>query len=307
MVQTSSAADGSARLRRNRFLIIRNRTAGQATNRIATHVAHALRARHGTVEIAETGTPAELAGLAEAAAGADAVLVAGGDGSFRACARAFAGLGVPLGLIPAGTGNVLAQEIALPGTAEQLAETFTHGPVERLSGGLANGAPFFLMAGAGFDADVVRRLSHGVKRYAGKAAYALPVLGALARVPPEFEVRIDGHPYAARWLIVTRARHYGGRFVISPASSLFRPGLTALVFTGSTMRERLAELLGLARGRLQDVPTVRSLPARSVSISAPHSVPVQVDGDFLATGALDVSEGALPLDLIVPAGSAARI
>ena len=100
-------------------------------------------------------TPDETGrGLAEAAVAehVDVVLASGGDGTVTACADGVAGSGVPLAVLPAGTGNLLARNLGLPLGLDAALVVALNGRDRRLDVGNANGHPFVAMAGIGFDA-----------------------------------------------------------------------------------------------------------------------------------------------------------
>jgi diacylglycerol kinase family enzyme len=281
---------------RRRFLLVHNPTAGIIGDRLVRSVVARLEARGATVEAARPSR--HDAGPLENTDGFDAVIAAGGDGTIRALAARAGDL--PLGIIPAGTGNVLASEIGLPRRAEAIAEILARGPVVDIVGARANGAPFFVMAGAGFDGAVVRALDVGLKRLIGKAAYALPILRALATRPEPLSVTIDGVPHAARWLVVTKARRYGGSFVISSSAGVLKPGLTAVLFTSTSRFMLLRQLLALVAGTLEREPGVAIIRCRHVTVTSSVPVPVQIDGDEFAVSPLLVEADGPRLRLIVP-------
>ncbi len=83
---------------------------------------------------------------------------------------------------------MLAEEIGLTRSPGRIADALMHGPVRTFTGARANGAPFYLMAGIGFDAETVRRLDLASKRRWGKPAYTRPVLSALTESEPRLLV-----------------------------------------------------------------------------------------------------------------------
>ena len=97
-------------------------------------------------------------------------------------------------------------------SARGLADTLLEGPEVVAEAGLVNGEAFFLMAGAGFDAQIVSRLGYRTKRVLGRAAYTGPVLKSLAGRPQLFDVSIDGRMFQASWVIFTKSSRYGGGF-----------------------------------------------------------------------------------------------
>ena len=255
-------------------------------------------------------TPVDFHGVrrdaraAAASGNCDAVIAAGGDGTIRHVAAALLDQPLPLGIIPVGTANVLAQEIGLAPTANAVVPMLLEGPTIKVACARANDEPFLLMAGAGFDARVVATLNQRLKSRLGKAAYAGPLVGALIRDMDTLAVTIDGRRHEASWAVITNARHYGGRFVLAPRTGIQERGLEAILFKAKSRSELLAQLMSLALGRLHaraaEGGNVEMLPCSRVSITAHHPVPTQIDGDVAGTTPLEVEAGAEELHLIVP-------
>jgi YegS/Rv2252/BmrU family lipid kinase len=146
-------------------------------------------------------TPAETGrGLAQTALAGrvDLVLASGGDGTVTACAEGLAGSGVPLGVLPAGTGNLLARNLGLPLSLDAALAVSLHGADRRLDVGTANGRIFVAMAGLGFDAELLDSTGEPLKRRLGWAAYALSGLRHLGARPVRASVRADGGPVLCR-------------------------------------------------------------------------------------------------------------
>lgn len=286
---------------RKRFLLVHNPIAGPAGRTILRRVLAELDAAGVTVmpfqaKNRRTPSPPDVE-----AGGFDAVIAAGGDGTVRELVKALAGARVPIGFVPMGTGNVLAHEIGLPTSARGLAEILRKGPSVHLAGARANGEPFFLMASAGFDGDVVRLLDLSWKRRFGKLAYVGPVLKSLVQVMPHLEAEIDGRVHHANWVVVASARHYGGSFVLAPEAGLRAAGLTAILIEAPTRGALLRKLVSLPLGRLTRQEGVTVLPCRRAVIRSEGApVHTQVDGDPFGLTPLIVEAGGAPFDLIVP-------
>jgi diacylglycerol kinase family enzyme len=191
--------------------------------------------------------------------------------------------GLPVGLVPLGTGNVLAHEIGLPRRARELAHLLLNGAEIEASGGLVNGVPFFLMTGAGFDARIVRRLNYRTKRVLGRGAYTYPVLKTLAEGAHVFDVDLDGRRFEASWIILTFASRYGGSFVLTRDTGVGRESLTAVVVEARSRFAIARSALSLALGRLA-VPDMRPagvhvLPVGRALIGLTSPIPIEVDGD----------------------------
>jgi len=292
---------------RRRFYLVINAGAGISRPRLLDDVIAALERSGASVERETLADFASIRGSVREAARSqryDAVVAAGGDGTIRAAAAAMTGTDVPLAIIPCGTANVLAQEIGLKATPEFVCRMLGDGPTLPIACARANGEPFLLMAGAGFDARVVGALNHALKSRIGKIAYAAPVLGALLRPMDTLNVTIDNRAHVASWVVIANARHYAGRFVLAPRTRIERHGLEAVLFHARSRVVLMRQLLSLLRGELDTrarrCGDVEMYTCSHVKISAPHPVPVQIDGDLFGATPLETEAGSEVIRLIVP-------
>ena len=242
---------------------------------------------------------------------ADAVIAAGGDGTFRAVATGAADTQLPVGFLPLGTGNVLAYEIGLKKNAAAIAVCLLNQPVVPVRGGLINGEAFFLMAGAGYDARIVHGLDYKTKRLIGRAAYAMPVLRTLAHGADRFDVVVDGASFNASWVIVTRSSRYGGSFVLTEQTCIGEDQMLAILIDAKSRSGLMRASLELGLGRLTAAKTrpdfVTVLPAKRVQIGRQVSAPLQVDGDDAALSPAEIVAEGPVVQLIVPPAYAATL
>jgi diacylglycerol kinase (ATP) len=292
---------------RRRFFLLANPTAGVAGVPLLEQVVRALEGRGASITRTIAADPAAARRAAVMAADSgnyDAVIAAGGDGTIRHVAAALIGREMPLGIVPAGTGNVLAHEIGLAAAADAVAPMLLDGPVATVTCAQANAEPFLLMVGAGFDARVLAALDQRLKSRVGKMAYAGPVLGALIRPVDALSVTVDGHRHTASWVVVANARHYGGRFVLAPRAGILERGLEAILFKATNRAVLAGQLMSLAAGRLGPRAAqggdVEMLPCSRVTVTAHQPVPTQIDGDVFGTTPLEVDAGTAQVRLIVP-------
>jgi diacylglycerol kinase (ATP) len=293
---------------RRRFFFTTNPGAGLTGSPLADAVTNALqragaqvtRARPPSIEGARAAVREAVASRSY-----DAVVACGGDGTIRQVAACLIDTDVPLGIVPGGTANILAHEMGVPSGAEAIRRMLMEGGEAAVMCARVNGEPFLLMAGAGFDGRVISALDQRFKSFVGKAAYAGPVLGALIRPMDVLNVTVDGHAHQASWAVVSNARYYGGRFVLTPRTGVQQRGLQAVLFKARSRAVLIGQLMSLASGTLDarcaNHGDVEMLTSSHVTIASHRPVPAQVDGDGFGFTPLQIDQGEAHLRLIVPA------
>jgi YegS/Rv2252/BmrU family lipid kinase len=291
-----------------RIVVIHNPVAGRRRPGFLDATLAALLRRGCTVELRATQAPGDATALADAARaeGFDRMVVAGGDGTINEAVNGLVQPGPaapPLALIPLGTANVLARELGLPGRPEALAEVIADGEARAVALGRVDGRHFTLMAGAGFDAQVVASVTPRLKARLGKAAYVLMSLWhILAYRRRLYAVDIDGQACVAASVVVSNARHYGGPFVIAPAADMAEASLQVCLFERAGRWHAIRYSLALVTGRLARLPDVRLVEARRVRIGGRQAgEPVQVDGDIGAALPCQIGVRRDALRLVYPA------
>ena len=264
-----------------------------------------------TPDLVVTGKAAAGVAAARKAAenGADLVVAAGGDGTVRACAEGLAGTGVPLGIVPLGTANLLARTLGIPGDPRAaLAVALGSREDRRIDIGTADGEPFTAMAGMGLDAAVVAATK--LKHHLGWFAYAMSGVAHLAVPPTRFSIRMDGGPPVereARCVVVGNSGLLPGGFTVLPEAQI-DDGLLdigVLAPRGLFGWPRLATRV-LTHSRHQDRQLER-FQAREVEITAHAVLPREVDGEIVPPGrTLTVAVRPGALTVRVPAGQLPR-
>ena len=224
------------------MLIVLNPTAGQRQRRRLAAILAALAARGVTPEVQATHRPGEATELARAGAqaGVSRIVAAGGDGTVAEVVNGLldgpAGATRPvLGILPLGTANVLAHELAIPRAPAALADLLVDGVPRPIWPGILEQAGqqryFVQMVGVGFDAYVVHRVNGGLKQLVGGLAYGWQGLVEAGRYGfPRIDVVVDGVATATHGVIVTKGRLYAGRFTLAPDASPLDRGLTVVLF-----------------------------------------------------------------------------
>lgn len=290
-----------------RILAIYNPTAGRRARGKFERFRAALARLGATVTVAETERPMHARELAEAADPGrfDAVAVAGGDGTINEAMNGIVESGLPLAILPLGTANVLANELDLPHAPEALAEIAALKapraivPAEIVSAERNEPWRFLLMAGIGFDAEVVANLNLHLKRKIGKGAYALGSVAQLARHERRtFAARIDGKSEVPASLVVARAHFYGGRFILAPQARLDTPALHTVLFPSPSRLAALRYMTGVVTGTLARQCDVEVRRAATIDLAGPEGAPVQIDGDVRAHLPASIRLAAAPLAII---------
>ncbi len=122
------------------------------------------------LEVAKSRKAAKCARRA-LAHGAEVIFVWGGDGTVQRCIDAVAGTEAVLAILPAGTANLLARNLRIPADLTEAVRIGLRGERRLLDTGSVNGEHFAVMAGAGFDARMIKEAGRGMKDRIGRAAY----------------------------------------------------------------------------------------------------------------------------------------
>jgi diacylglycerol kinase family enzyme len=259
------------------------------------------------------------AGQARAAieAGAALVVAVGGDGTVRACAEVLADGPVPLAIVPAGSANLTARALGIPGPLGSALTVAFRGRNRSIDLGSADGAVFVAMAGIGLDAAVVGAAQGLPKRLAGWPAYAVAATGQLLRRPVTFTIRLDGgEPLTRRAHCVTvgNSGALPGGFAVMPDARLDDGRLDVVVLAPAGLPGWAEVGYRIALGSRRDDGQLERLQAMSVEIQAEAPgaglaaplMPRQLDGEIVKNSgslAVRVLPGALLVR--VPAASGA--
>lgn len=233
----------------------------------------------------------------------DALVVGGGDGSVNEAVRGLAAAGgnaPTLGVLPFGTANVLACELALPFRPEAMAQAVVANRTAPLHLGRIGDRPFVLMVSAGFDGDVVHAVDPAAKRRFGKLAYAAAALRlALARGGRDVIVEADGETIVSRLAVATTARFYGGPLTITRLTDVTRPGLRLVTLADDRPGTLARAAAALALGRLDGLPEIVDRPVTRLRFSG-AGIRMQIDGDRMAASDAAVTADPTPLRVFVP-------
>jgi diacylglycerol kinase (ATP) len=292
---------------RSLLTVIANPYAGRRGRLARLDVALDLLTEHGwRVERLATGAPghAQELAAAAAAAGSACVLVCGGDGTINEAVNGLAGSETALAVLPAGTVNLWAKEIGLPGEPVDAVRLVLSGERRRVDLGRAGDRYFLMLASVGVDAYAVRAVTAERKRRWGRYAYAAAGIADLVRHggrPLAIEaggVRFRGRAPAA---VIGNTRLYGGLLYPTPRARIDDGLLDLRVYAGAGARQLLPQLVRTLAGRPPRADELY-LQTPELRIAAPRPLPVQADGEPI--GVLPMTFRAVPraLTVVVPRG-----
>ena len=273
---------------------------------------------HAPVEIVPAAGPAIVDAAVRTALlrGATLVVAVGGDGLVREAAGPLVGSGACLGIVPAGTGNLLASALRIPRDTAGALRILASGSPRRIDQGIASweGGPdgpgsgtFLVACGAGLDARLVGGASVSAKRRLGLAAYMGAALASAADLRPRStRLVVDGVTHDTRSIVVLVANagelipgKLGPRHPIRPDDGL----LDVFVLHGGIVGslQGTVELLA-ASGPGQRRAGMR-LQGGAVRIEIETPEPVQLDGDVLGTSPLEARLIPGALAVLAPGGA----
>lgn len=232
------------------------------------------------------------------------VVVAGGDGTINSALPALAGTGVPLAVLPVGSVNVLARELGLPIELEAAVQVASQGRPRRIDLGMANGKPFALMAGMGFDAEVVGSVAQDIKNVVGSFAYVGRGLHLLGTYPASrFHIEADGEEFETdAWLaVVANANRYTYRWRLEPEAMVDDGWLDLCLFSSSSLAGTAGQVIAALSGRHSTHPGVRHMRAKSFIFDCNPPVAFQLDGDPAGQTPVQVHVASEALTVMVPA------
>lgn len=254
-----------------------------------------------TISFTERPGHARELGAAAVAAGAQSVIVWGGDGTFNETASALLGTSVPLGLIAAGSGNGLAGALGVPrDPGAALSVAFDADP-RSIDAGRMAGRYFFNIAGIGFDARVAALFNQRAAGSRGAWPYfAIGVREGCRYCALDYEVRLDDEQTRHKALLIAFAngREYGLGARIAPDARLDDGLLDAVIVEERRVLARFWNARHMAKGTPHLASFVTTRRVKHAVIEAAGDMEFHVDGEpGIARGRIEVE--VLPAVLLI--------
>lgn len=293
-----------------RLALIINPQAGRGhAARAGAEAESALRTAGAEVALLEGSSAEQTRSLAQRAVRdePDGIVVVGGDGTLTGIVDLLAESGLPITLVPAGTGNDLARALGIPTADPQRAALAAlSGSARTIDLGTISSQGservFLTVAALGFDAKVSER-TNTLRHPSGRLRYYLALVVELARLrPTAFRISVDGeveHEQPGTLLAVGNTGSYGGGMAICPDARA-DDGRLDVVHVAPLTRLRLLRLFPLLlRGTHLRRPEVQRRRAGSVRVSAPDLV-VYADGERVGAGECSIGVRPAAVTMMIP-------
>ena len=238
----------------------------------------------------------------------DAVFVLGGDGTVMECVGALAHSGTPVGVLPGGTGNLVAGVLGIPLGIRKAVEALVTGePCSFDLGQLPDGRYFAFAAGVGADVAMVERTSHGRKRALGMVSYAITAArAALGRELVHVTIEVDGKRIDAKAvlaMIANAGTFLGGRFAIGPDVKPDDGELDLCLFMPERLRDVFVLMWRLLRKDFRPHPLMTFARGKVFRILADPPILVQADGDIVGRTPIEISVAPAAARFLKPRAS----
>jgi len=228
------------------------------------------------------------------------IVAVGGDGTISEVVNGFAPQPIPLGVIPAGSGNDFAANLGIPRHPEAALKRALTGEPRAIDLATINDRYFINIGGVGFDAVVAAETNRIGKKLRGPLPYIVALLKTLFtyRNTP-VTIKIDGKELEARVLLIAvgNGRRFAGGLRILPTADAADGLLDVCIVGDLNKMETLAQLPRLFNGTHVNHPKVTMCRGRRVTITAQRPINSQADGEPL--GVTPVTFEVLPGQLLV--------
>lgn len=269
---------------------------GQAKHSLATQIEQRL-ALHGfETSTAFTAGPGDATRLARQAvsAGFDGVIACGGDGTINETATAMIDAPVPMGIIPAGSGNGLARHMAIPMEPLEATDIIAARNVMDCDFGQVNDRPFFCTFGVGFDAAVSDRFAAASSR--GKFTYLRCAVEEFAHYSGDhYIIDIDGERIERDAFLIAccNASQYGNNAYIAPTASITDGVLDLIIINRASKLRTLMLGFDMMAGLIADNNIIETFRVKSAHIMRSKPGPAHLDGEPVEMG-LDINVDCRP-------------
>ena len=213
--------------------------------------------------------------------GADMILVWGGDGMVQRVVNSVGDSGVTLGILPAGTANLFATNVGIPTELPGAVDTALHGARKAFDAGVLNGERFAVMAGAGFDAVMIKEADGKLKGRWGRMAYLWTGVKATRADAQTMKITVDGEPWFSgkgSCVLFGSLGTLTGGLVAFPDADPTDGQLEVGVVTAEKPLEWARVVARLAAGSAERSPLTRMTRGRKIDVRLQEPTIFELDG-----------------------------
>jgi len=238
----------------------------------------------------------------------DVVFTLGGDGTAMEVAGALAHSGIPIGVLPGGTGNLLARALGIPKNVHKAVPALLSGTVRQIDLGVLFDHHFAVAAGVGIDATMVRDTPRWMKRRLGVLAYTIIAAKAgLSSVLRKkyFQVRVDtGSEIIERRAAAVMFANFGAildnRITFGPGIEVDDGHLDLCIVSPNNLRDAVRVMWRLTKGNFEADPALLYRKGVRFRVETVPILPIQADGELLGHTPAEIRVEPLAAHLLVP-------
>ncbi|GAA0958656.1 diacylglycerol kinase family protein [Kribbella koreensis] len=224
--------------------------------------------------------------------GVDLVVVAGGDGTVRVVCAELAGTGIPVAVLPAGTGNLLARNLGISLDLDEALGQLLDGGEHRIDSVTVKGDQldddrFVVMAGLGLDAAIIADAPDGLKKHVGWAAYVVSTVKNLNHPFIRVEITIDDRPPVrrrARTVVIGNVGTLQANIPLLPDAEPDDGKIDLVVLAPRRVSHWPRLALSLVVKRVQEGRHIERFTGQTIRVKASTTVRRELDGDQIANG-----------------------
>ncbi|MEV6412477.1 diacylglycerol kinase family protein [Kribbella sp. NPDC051718] len=226
--------------------------------------------------------------------GVDLVVVAGGDGTVRVVCAELAGTDIPVAVLPAGTGNLLARNLGISLDLDEALGQLLDGSEQRIDSVTVKGDRldedrFVVMAGLGLDAAIIADAPDGLKKHVGWAAYVVSTVKNLNHPFIRVEITIDDRPPVrrrARTVVIGNVGTLQANIPLLPDAEPDDGKIDLVVLAPRRVSHWPRLALSLVVKRIQEGRHIERFTGETIQVKASTTVRRELDGDQISNGSI---------------------
>ena len=231
----------------------------------------------------------------------DLVIAAGGDGTINSVINGLMISNIPLGIIPIGSVNILALDLGISSDIQQACLQIINGQMKKIDIGKVNETYFSSMAGIGFDAKVIKHTPIKLKKKHGLLSFAFIAFKLITTYkfrPIHLFFDDNNNIKTAYFVIINNAKYYGGKFIVSPLSSLTDGKLDITLLKKGSILSLLSFAKHLIYGTLDQCSQTEFIQATKLSLKENEKHHTHVDAEYIGKKHITISIKAMGLSII---------